>query len=76
MVDDPKGARERAESKFAQAQRTSDEAKALAGADLDAARKKTERLRKLRLAKEAGEGVTQLDKKPVARKKRKATRPT
>ena len=76
MTDDPKGARARAKSKFAQAQRTSDEAKALAGSELSAVRKKTERLRKLRLAKEAGEGVTELDKKPAARKKRKATRPT
>jgi hypothetical protein len=45
--------------------KTTDEAKSLADADLESARKKTERLRKLRLAKEAGEGVTELDKKPA-----------
>jgi hypothetical protein len=54
--------------------KTTDEAKSLADSDLEKARKKTERLRRLRLAKEAGEGVTELDKKP-AQKKAKPRRP-
>ena len=66
---DPKGSRERAQEKFKRAQRNTDEGRAEIDADLDASRSKTTRLRKQRLAKEAAEGVTELDKKPAAKKR-------
>jgi hypothetical protein len=71
MAVDPKGPRERPEDK---AQRITDDAKAHVDKEREAVRKKTERLRNLRLAKEAVEGVTEIDKKPAARKNRTATR--
>ena len=59
MGNDPKGTRARAEATFDKTQRTTDDAKAHVDKERDAVRRKTERLRKLRLAKEAGEGVTE-----------------
>ena len=70
--DDPKGARSRAEERFNKAKRATDEAKATSEADLAATRKKTARLRAERLAKEAAEGATEIDKKPAVKKPKTA----
>jgi hypothetical protein len=64
----PSSARERAEARFDKAQRSTDEARAITDSELSAARKKTERLRKLRLARESGEGITEIDAKPAKKK--------
>jgi hypothetical protein len=74
MSNDPKGARARADANLDKAQRTTDEAKALADFDLNAARTKTARLRKLRFAKEAREGVTELDTAPKPKKAKTKSR--
>ena len=66
--EDPKNARSRAEERFNKAKRTTDEAKASADAALTATRKKTARLKAERLAKEAAEGVAEIDKKPRSKK--------
>jgi len=66
MAEDPQSSRERAEAKLNKAQRITDDARAQTDADLQSARRKTDRLRKLRLAKEAKEGVTEPDRKPAA----------
>ena len=68
--NDPKGARDRAEAKFNKAQKTTDEAKAAVDSERHATRTKTARLKEERLAKEAAEGRSELDKKPKARKPR------
>ena len=69
--NDPKGARDRAEAKFNKAQKTTDEAKkAAVDSERHATRTKTARLKEERLAKEAAEGRSELDKKPKARKSR------
>jgi hypothetical protein len=64
MAKELLGARERAEAKFDKAQKTTDEAKGVVDTELQATRKKTALLRQERLAKEAAEGVSDLDKKP------------
>jgi len=61
-------ARRRFEARFSKAQKTTEEAAAIVGADLDAARAKTTRLRDERLAKEAREGISELDKKSNRKK--------
>ena len=66
--EDPKNARSRAEERFNKAKRTTDQAKASSDAALAATRKKTARLKAERLAKEAAEGVTAIDKKPRSKK--------
>lgn len=72
MADDSKGAkRDRAESRFKKAQTTDQEAKGLIEAERAAIRKKTERLKNLRLAQEADAGKAEIEKKPAAPKKRK-----
>ena len=58
----------KSEERRASAQATDSEARKLIGAELDATRKKTDRLKALRLAKEAREGLTELDRKPAKRK--------
>jgi hypothetical protein len=70
MDDDPKRQRNKAEARF-DALKSTDEAKSIIDSDLEAARKKTERLRKLRLAKEAGAEITEIDKKPTPKKPRR-----
>ena len=57
----------------ATAQATNSEVKKLIDVELNATRKKTERLRALRLAKEAKDGMTELDRK-TAKPKRKPRR--
>lgn len=52
------------EERLDRARKTNDEAWTIIGQERDAMRKKTERLRLLRLAKEAEAGLTILDKKP------------
>ena len=74
MAMNPKTGRSQAEERFDRARRTNDEARSIIDLERDAMRKKTARLRKLRLEKEAAEGVTVLDKKPAA-KKRVAKKP-
>ena len=72
MTADPKDARSRAEERFDKAQKTTNEARAQIDSDLQAVRKKTSRLRALRLAKDAAEQKTEIDKKPAARKRKPA----
>ena len=71
--DDPKNARSRAEERFNKAKRTTDEAKATSDAILEATRKKTARLKAERLAKQAAEGVSELDSKPAKKPRSKRT---
>jgi hypothetical protein len=72
MAEDSKGAkRDRAESRFKKAQTTDQEARGLIEAERAAIRKKTERLKSLRLAQEADAGKTEIDKKSPASKTRK-----
>ena len=72
MAEDSKGAkRDRAESRFKKAQTTDQEARGLIEAERAAVRKKTERLKNLRLAQEADAVKTEIEKKPAATKKRK-----
>jgi hypothetical protein len=74
MAKTEKGGRSPAEERFDRARKTNDEAMSIIDMERDAMRKKTARLRKLRLAKEATDGVTPIDKKPTkkaAAKKRK-----
>jgi hypothetical protein len=74
MTTTPKDTRDAAEAKFSKAQKTSDEVKGIVDTELQATRKKTARLRQERLAKEAAEGVSELDKKsgkkPTARSRK------
>ena len=67
---DPKDARSRAEAQFSKKQVTDRESRALIDTDLQATRKKTAKLRAERLAREAREGITDLDRKepPTKRK--------
>lgn len=63
-------ARKKAESQFTRpTQEDKDQAMAEYRAEAEAARRKTERLRELRLAKEAAEGKAAAKKKAAARKK-------
>jgi hypothetical protein len=69
MAMNPKNGRSQAEERFDRATRTNNEARAIIELERDALRKKTARLRKLRLAKEAEAGITVIDKKPAPKKK-------
>lgn len=71
MAIDPKSGRSQAEARFDKALRTNEEARSIIEMEREAMRKKTARLRKLRLAKEAEAGITPIDK-PPAKKKAKA----
>lgn len=64
MARNDKNGRSQAEERFDRARRTNDEAMSIIELERDAMRKKTARLRKLRLAKEAEAGVTPIDKPP------------
>jgi hypothetical protein len=66
--NDPKSSRERSAAVVDRARRTTEAARALSDATLDASRKKTLRLRQERLAKEAREGTTEIDKKTKRRR--------
>ena len=72
MARDVKGGRSQAEERFDRARKTTEEAMSIIDLERDAARKKTARLREMRLAKEASEGVTPIDKKPATKKPKKA----
>jgi hypothetical protein len=75
MAGDPKDVRTRAEARFSKAQRTTEDATAYVAAELHATRKKTARLKEARLAQEARDGRTAIDKKPQptrSKPKRKA----
>jgi hypothetical protein len=73
MVDRAKEAkRAQAEERFKKVQAAEAAAKEIIESDRAFVRKKTERLRALRLAKEAGDGVTEIDKKPVRKRAKKA----
>ena len=69
MSNDPKSTRERADAKFDKAQRTTDDARVYVEANLAASRKKTDRLRAMRLAQEAAASAPEPDKKPARAKK-------
>jgi hypothetical protein len=73
MANNAKGDRSQAEERFDRARRTHDEAKSIIDLERDAMRKKTARLKKLRLAKEAEDDAASL-KKPPAKKKAKTAR--
>lgn len=62
--------RTQAEERFKKLQETEAAAKELIDAERASVREKTRRLKALRLAKEAAAGVTEIDKKPPARKPR------
>jgi hypothetical protein len=72
MARTSKGDRSQAEERFDRARKTNEEAKSIIDLERDAMRKKTEQLRKLRLAQEAKAGITPIDKPPSASKKPKA----
>jgi len=74
MAMNPKNGRSQAEERFDRARRTNDEARSIIDLERDAMRKKTARLRKLRLEKEAEAGITVIDKKPAAKKARKVSK--
>jgi hypothetical protein len=72
MADDAKSSiRHRAESRFKKAQTTDREAKGLIEAERDSIRKKTQRLKSLRLARDAGVEEEEAVKRSAAPKKRK-----
>jgi hypothetical protein len=68
MADDPKAPRGPRLNPSEKAERTTREATSIAGADLDATRKKTVRLKAERLAKEAANRQTEINKKPRGKK--------
>lgn len=70
MTPDPMDIRSRAEAQFNSRQTPDNEARRLANADLQATRKKTARLKAQRLAKEAREGVAELEQKKPRQGKR------
>jgi hypothetical protein len=70
MANKPTDDRTTADSRFQKFQRTSETAQTLIQAERDSVRKKTARLKSMRLAKEAQEGKSELDK-PAAVKKAK-----
>lgn len=72
MARNDKGDRSQAEERFDRARKTHEEAKSIIDIERDATRKKTARLRKLRLEQEAAAGLTPIDKKPAAKKAKKA----
>ena len=71
MARDSKTSRSQAEERFDRARKTNEEARSIIDLERDATRKKTARLRKLRLAKEAEAGITPIDEKPAAKKAKK-----
>jgi hypothetical protein len=72
MARNDKGDRSQAEERFDRARKTNEEARSIIDIERDATRKKTARLRKLRLAKEAEASVTPIDKKPAAKRAKAA----
>jgi hypothetical protein len=72
MARNDKSDRSQAEERFDRARKTNDEAMSIIDLERDAMRKKTARLRKLRLAKEAEAGITPIDQKPAAKKRKTA----
>jgi hypothetical protein len=70
MAKEPGARRSQAEEWFERTQATNAEARKVVDSDLTAARKKTAKLKAQRLAKEAAEGKTVLDKKPPSIKRR------
>ena len=69
MTSDPKDIPGRFETRVEKARTTDRESRKLIDADLQSTRKKTERLKAQRIAQEASEGITDLDrKKPPKRK--------
>lgn len=72
MAVNPKNGRSQAEERFDRARRTNDEARSIIEIERDALRKKTARLRKLRLAKEAEAETAPIEAKPAAKKKKAA----
>jgi hypothetical protein len=75
MEKDAKTGRSQAMERFDRARKTTEEAMSIIDLERDATRKKTARLRKLRLEKEAEDGVAPIDKKPVAKKVAKKAAP-
>ena len=76
MARDVKGGRSQAEERFDRARKTTEEATLDHRLERDALRKKTARLRELRLAQEAADGITPIDKpkKPAAKKLKAAAK--
>jgi hypothetical protein len=72
MAKPASDARGLAEARFDKARKTTETAQALIDSELAAIRAKTKRLKAARLAKEAGEGVSELDKKKPKPAKKKA----
>ena len=70
MAKNDKGSRTHAEERFDRARKPNDEAMSIIDIERDAMRKKTARLKKLRLAQEAEAGVSVIDKKPPAKKRK------
>jgi hypothetical protein len=64
----PEETRQNVEARLAKAQKTTDDASAIIQAELEAARAKTARLREERLAKEAREAASELNRKPRRKK--------
>jgi len=71
MVRNVKSGRSQAEERFDRARRTTEEATSIIDVERDAMRKKTARLRELRLAKEAEETAAAAEKKPAAKTPKK-----
>jgi hypothetical protein len=76
MARDAKSGRSQAEERFDRAKATTETATSIIDIERDAMRKKTARLRKLRLAKEAESGATPIDKKPSPTKRKAAKKRT
>ena len=68
MTPNPRDARSRAEAKFKSRQTTNREARQRVDAELQATCKKTAKLKAQRLSKEVSEGISDLDKKPKAKR--------
>ena len=74
MAKTEKGSRSQAEERFDRARKTNDEAMSIIDIERDATRKKTARLRKLRLARDAEAALAPVTKKPATKKKVAAAR--
>jgi hypothetical protein len=72
MARDLKVGRSQAEERFGRAKKTTEEARSIIDLEHDAMRKKTARLRALRLAKEEDDRAALAEKKPAAKKPKKA----
>jgi len=68
LSSDRKDARGHADAQFSKRQTTDRESRALIDTELQSTRKKTARLKAQRLAKEAREGITELDKEKPRKK--------